>query len=189
PLEHLLNASAFDFPIVTLVALSIAVVGVALGLWARQRWPASVSWPVFKRVAPLFAGEFGLMALYRGLTAFFLLVIERLGAFDRRVFDTTLTGMVRGVLVFIRPCACIDRRIFDAFAHILAGVTLAVVRASGHFDVRRFHGAVRDIGRDFLALGQRVRVAQTGRIENYLLAALAWGLGVLAIAVLVAFLH
>ena len=189
PLERLLSASAFDFPIVMLIALGIAVIGVALGLWARQRWPASVSWPVFKRVAPLFAGEFGLMALYRGLTLFFLWVIERLGAFDRRVFDTALNGIVRGILVFIRACAGVDRRIFDAFADALARTTLAAVRASGRFDVRRFDGAARDIGRGFLALGQRVRVAQTGRIENYLLAALVWGLGVLAIAVLVAFLH
>ena len=189
PLEHLLGASISDFPIVTLVALSIAVVGVVAGLAARQRWPASVSWPIFKRVTPLFAGEFGLMALYRALAAFFLWAVEWLGAFDRRVFDTALGGIVRGVLVFTRACAGIDRSVFDAFAGVLARATLAIVRASGRFDVRRFDGAVRDIGQGFLALGQRVRVAQTGRIENYLLAALTWGLGVLAVAVLVALLH
>jgi hypothetical protein len=93
------------------------------------------------------------------------------------------------VLAFTRVCAGIDRRVFDAFATLLASATLAVVRASGRFDVRRIDVAVRDIGRGFLALGQRVRVAQTGRIENYLLAALVWGLGVLAIAVLATFLR
>jgi NADH-quinone oxidoreductase subunit L len=190
PLEHLLGgASALDFPIVTLLALSIAVIGFAMGLWARQRWPAFISWPVFNRVVPLFTGEFGLKPLYAALTQFFFWLVERLGAFDRRFFDTTLNGVVRGVLGFIRACAGIDRRVFDAFADALASITLAAVRASGRFDVRRFDAAVRDIGEGFLTLGQRVRVAQTGRIENYLLAALAWGLGALAIAVLFSFIR
>jgi NADH-quinone oxidoreductase subunit L len=189
PLAHLLGRSAFDFPIVTLLALSIAVIGVAVGLWARQRWPALISWPVFNRVAPLFTGEFGLKPLYSALTQFFFWLVERLGAFDRRFFDTAQSGIVRGMLIFIRACAGIDRRVFDAFASALASTTLAAVRASGRFDVRRIDAAVRDIGQGFLTLGQRVRVAQTGRIENYLLAALAWGLGALAIAVLFSFIH
>ena len=189
PLAHLLGAVSSDVSLVTALALSIAVIGVAVGLWARQRWPASISWPLFHWAMPLFAGEFGLKSLYRVLTQFFFWLVERLGAFDRRVFDTALGGIVKGVLNFIRACAGIDRRVFDAFAGALANATLAVVRASGRFDVRRFDGAVRDIGQGFLTLGQRVRVAQTGRIENYLLVALAWGLGVLAIAVLVTFLR
>ncbi|MEO6892725.1 MAG: hypothetical protein ABI456_23445, partial [Ktedonobacteraceae bacterium] len=166
-----------------------AVIGVAAGLWARQRWPASLSWPLLNRAAPLLAGEFGLKVLYQALTQFSFWIVARLGAFDRRVFDTALGGIVKGVLVFTRVCAGIERQVFDAFAGALASATLVAVRASGRFDVRRFDGAVRDIGQGFLTLGQRVRVAQTGRIENYLLVALAWGLVVLAIAVLATFLR
>ncbi len=189
PLEHLLGAALPDVSLVTVIALSIAVIGVAAGFWARQRWPASLSWPLLNRAAPLLAGEFGLKVLYQALTQFSFWIVARLGAFDRRVFDTALGGIVKGVLVFTRVCAGIDRQVFDAFAGALASATLVAVRASGRFDVRRFDGAVHDIGQGFLTLGQRVRVAQTGRIENYLLVALAWGLAVLAIAVLATFLR
>ena len=189
PLEHLLGATISDNTLVTVLALGAAFIGVVVGLAARQRWPAMVSWPVLARVAPLFGSEFGLKPLYRALAQVYFWLVERLGAFDRRVFDTTLNGIVKGFFAVIQACAGIDRRVFDAFASALANGTLALVRATGRFDARRFDGAVRDIGRSVLTLGQRVRVAQTGRIENYLLVALAWGLGALAIAVLAAFLR
>lgn len=189
PLEQLLGVATPDVSLVTTLALSIAVIGVAVGLWARQHWPASVSWPLFNWATPLFAGEFGLKNLYRVLTQFSFWIVERLGAFDRSVFDRVLGGIVEGVLVFTRACSEIDRHVFDAFAGVIANATLAIVRSSGRFDVRRFDGAVREIGKGFLTLGQRVRVAQTGRIENYLLLALASALGVLAVAVLATFLR
>ncbi len=189
PLEHLLGVPLPEVPIVTILALATAVGGVVMGLGARLRWPASVSWPVLNRVTPLFAGEFGLKVLYQEVTRLGFRVVAWLGAFDRQVFDTLLGGIVAGVLAFIRGCGSIDRRVFDAFARMLADGTLAVVRASGRFDVRRFDAAVRDLGRGILALGQRVRVAQTGRIENYLLMAFAWGLGVLLVAVAATFVR
>ncbi len=163
PLEQLLGASVPEVAIVTNLALSIAVVGVALGLGARLHWPASVSWPLLNWVAPLFAGEFGLKAFYQACTWLGFWIAELLGAFDRRVFD--------------------------AFATALAHATLMMVRAAGRFDVRQLDAAVRDLGRGILALGQRVRVAQTGRIENYLLMALVWGLGVLLVAVVATFVR
>jgi NADH:ubiquinone oxidoreductase subunit 5 (subunit L)/multisubunit Na+/H+ antiporter MnhA subunit len=189
PLEYLLGATTPEVALVTLLAFGITVIGVAAGLAARRRWPLSISWPIFNPVAPLFAGEFGLKSFYRVLTHGLFWAVERLDTFDRGVFDRINSGIVRGVLVFIRACAGIDRYIFDAFASRLASATLALVRAAGRFDVRRFDGAVRDIGHGFLTLGQRVRGAQTGRIENYLLVALAWCLGVLAFAALVALMR
>jgi hypothetical protein len=38
-------------------------------------------------------------------------------------------------------------------------------------------------------LSQRVRALQTGRIENYLLAVFVWSLGVIAVAIVAAFMH
>ena len=189
PLEHLLGMPLPEVPIVTILALATAVGGVVMGLGARLRWPASVSWPVLNRVTPLFAGEFGLKVLYQEVTRLGFWVVDWLGVFDRQVFDTLLGGIVAGVLAFVRGCGSIDRRVFDAFARMLADGTLAVVRASGRFDVRRFDAAVRDLGRGILALGQRVRVAQTGRVENYLFMAFAWGLGVLLVAVAATFVR
>lgn len=189
PLEHLLGAPVPEVVIVTILALSIAVIGAALGLGARLRWPASISWPLFAWTTPLFASEFGLQPFYRALTRLYFWAVQGLGTFDRRVFDTLLGGIVRGVLAFIRACASIDRHVFDAFAGALAQATLTVVRASGRFDVRRIDVAVQDIGQGFLTLGRRIRVAQTGRVENYLLLALAWGLGVVVVAVLATFIR
>lgn len=189
PLDRLLGAALPEIFLVTAVALVIAVLGVAMGLGARWRWPASISWPVLARVTPLFAGEFGLKILYEGVTWLGFRGVEGLGAFDRLVFDRLLGGIIQGVLAFVRACGGVDRRVFDAFAQSLATVTLAVVRAAGRVDVRRFDAAVRDLGRGILSLGQRVRCAQTGHIENYLLMALVWGLGVLLVAVLATFIR
>jgi len=55
--------------------------------------------------------------------------------------------------------------------------------------VRQLDAAVRDLDRGIFVLSQRVRVAQTGRIENYLLMAFAWGLGVLLVAVVATFVR
>jgi NADH-quinone oxidoreductase subunit L len=187
PLDRLLGATLPEMFLVSLLALAIAVIGVAMGLGARRLWSTSISWPALERVMALFAGEFGLKALYEGITWLGFRVVEGLGAFDRLVFDTLLSRIVQGVLAFVHACGGVDRRVFDAFAQSLATVTLAVVRAAGRFDVRHFDAAVHDLGRSILSLGQRVRGAQTGHIENYLLMALVWVLGILLVAVLATF--
>jgi len=158
PLSRLLGESIPDVPLVTALALAIAVAGVAAGLWAQRVWPRFVVWPTLQPVAKLFTGEFGFKALYRLLAQFSFWIVDGLGTFDRRVFD--------------------------AFARGLARATLALVRASGRFDAQRLDAVVRDLGKGILAFSQRVRALQTGRIDNYLLAVFIWSLGVVAIAVL-----
>ena len=163
PLARLLGVSNPDVTTVTLLALSIAVIGVAAGLAARLACPAEVVWPPLKGVMPLFAGEFGLQAGYRLLTRLAFFVIHGLGAFDRLVFDTLTDDLVKA--------------------------TLALVRASGRFDMQWLDAAIRKLGQDILALSQRVRAWQTGRIENSLLAVFVWSLGVIAVAIVAAFMH
>lgn len=162
-LARLLGASAPDVPTATFITLGIAVIGVALGLYARHVWPMLVAWPVLKGVAGLFGGEFGLKTLYAALTQAGFWLVRQLGTFDRVVFDT--------------------------FADLMTKGTLVVVRAVGRFDVRCIDAAVRDLGQGILALGQRVRVLQTGRIENYLLLVFIWGLGVITVAVIATFVR
>lgn len=142
---------------------SVAVIGVVIGLWMRRVYPASIEWPALTAVLPLFLGEFGLKALYRVLSQLGFVVVKGFGAFDRQVFD--------------------------AFAGGLARATLALVKASGRFDAQWIDAAVKDVGEGILALGQRVRGVQTGRIENYLLLVMVWGLGVIALAVLAVFIR
>ena len=89
----------------------------------------------------------------------------------------------------VKGFGAFDRQVFDAFAAGLTRATLALVRASGRFDAQRIDAAVKDVGEGILALGQRVRGVQTGRIENYLLLVMVWGLGVIALAVLAVFIR
>ncbi|MDQ6659759.1 MAG: NADH-quinone oxidoreductase subunit L [Chloroflexota bacterium] len=186
PLNRLLGTSIPDVPTATILTLSAAGIGVATGLWAQRRWPASVRWPLLQSVTPLFVGEFGMKALYSTLTQAAFWIVGVLGTCDRLVFDTLITTIIRGVLLVVRTCSTLDRRIFDAFAGTIAKATVTLVRASARFDARQVDGAVRDLGQSILALGQRVRVLQTGRIENYLLMVFVWGLGVMVLAVLAA---
>jgi NADH:ubiquinone oxidoreductase subunit 5 (subunit L)/multisubunit Na+/H+ antiporter MnhA subunit len=160
PLSRLLGERIPDVPLVTALALALAVAGVAAGLGARQVWPRFVVWPVLEPVTKLFTGELGFKTLYRVFTQLGFWIIGWLGTFDRVVFDTLTRSLVRGVLFVVRACAGIDRRALDA--------------------------VLRDLGEGILTFSQRVRALQTGRIENYLLAVLVWGLGVIAIAVLAA---
>ena len=163
PLARLLGVAAPDVPTATIITLSIAVLGVALGLYARHIWPTLVEWPIFTPVRPLFSGEFG-------LKSFYLLVAH-------------------GGVWTVQQLALFDHIVFDGFADLVMHATLAFVRACGRFDVRRIDRAVQDVGQGILALGQRVRVLQTGRIENYLLIVFIWGLGVIAVAVVATFVR
>ncbi len=61
---------------------------------------------------------------------------------------------------------------------------LVAIRASARFDIHGLDAAFNGLGQALLAASQRVRSAQTGRIENYLLAVCAWGVGVIAVAAL-----
>jgi hypothetical protein len=158
PLTRLLGVAAPDAPTATIITLAIAVLGVIPGFVARQRWPAQVEWPLLTPVMPLFLGEFGLKPLY--------------------------ALIARGCIWMVQQVATFDRVVFDGFAELITRATLAFVRACGRFDVRRIDTAVRDLGQGILIAGQRIRVLQTGRIENYLLIVFVWGLGVIAVAVL-----
>ncbi|MDQ2809214.1 MAG: hypothetical protein M3Z04_20260, partial [Chloroflexota bacterium] len=67
----------------------------------------------------------------------------------------------------------------------LARTTLGAVRLGARFDTRRVDAGFTGLGSALLEVGSRVRRLQTGRIENYLLLLCAWGLGVVAVAVVI----
>lgn len=183
PLDALLGATVPDVPVATALTLSVAIVGVGVGVWARFMWPRTVVWPVLEGIAPFFTAEFGLRPLYRLITRLGFAMSFTLGAVDRHVFDTIVGGILATIRGSTRFLSGFDRRVFDACADGLAKITLAVVRASGRFDLRQIDGAVQSFGREVLTFGQKVRVLQTGRIENYLLIVFVWAIGVVALAV------
>ena len=157
PLASLLGGEAPRVPVVTALALSVAVVGAGVGLWARRVWPEAVVWPSLRRLAPAAGSEFGLVHAYRVATRAGLMLVGWAGLFDRGVFDRA--------------------------ANWLAVKALRAVRWVGWFDLRRLDGAVCGFANGLLYLGQRVRVLQTGRIENYLLVIFLWGLAALVAGV------
>lgn len=163
PLAHLLHTAAVDVPVATTITLIIAFFGVMVGIAARLAWPRFVVWPVLKPVSGVLTGEFGLRVLYALIARFGVWSADRLYAFDHFVFDGLANALVRA--------------------------TLSLTKVSEQFDARAINAAVMDMGRGVLAFGQRVRTLQTGHIENYLLVALLWSVGVVAVALVAAFLH
>ncbi|GAC1683098.1 MAG: NADH-quinone oxidoreductase subunit L [Ktedonobacteraceae bacterium] len=163
PLSHLLGGRILDASTATVLTLAIAILGVVVALLARFAWPQSLVWPALQTVQPLLSGEFGFKAFYR--------LVARLGLLSAALLNT------------------FDTRIFERFAGAVARATVSVVRVSGRVDVHGFDDTVKDLGQTILALGQRVRVLQTGRIENYLLLVFMWGIGVVALAVLATLLR
>lgn len=189
PLATFLGARRPDVPIATWLALGIAVIGGTVGLWARFVWPRAVILPLFTRLRPVFAGEFGLQVLYRGVAAFGRWSTSALGLFDRGAFGATTDGLVAAFLSAVRGLGALDRSIFDAFAAAIASGTLKMVRISGRFDLRVIDASIVAWGKDLLAGSQRLRRLQTGRIENYLLVVFFWCLGVIALAVFLTMVH
>jgi len=184
PLSHLLQGRIPDVPTATVLTLALAVLGVAIGLLARFAWPGSLVWPALQTIQPLLLGEFGFKALYRLVAQLGLRFAALLDTFDATVFGTLNRGAVNGLLALVHACAAFDSHTFERFAGAIARATVSVVRVSGRVDVHGFDDTVKDLGQNILALGQRVRVLQTGHIENYLLLVFVWGIGVVALAVL-----
>jgi NADH-quinone oxidoreductase subunit L len=183
PLSRLLSVSTPDTSVVTVLALTVALLGVACGLWARWNWREAVVWPPLLRVQPVLIEEFGLKACYRLIASMSFRCITLLGTFDRLVFDTIIDGIVAGVLDFTHLCSRVDRQVFDTFASSLARATLALVSVSNRFDIRVIDRSLTSFSQDVLRLSQRLRRLQTGRIENYMLVVFLWGVAVVAVAV------
>ncbi len=157
PLSLLIGVPTPEVVASTALALTVATAGSALGLWARWVWPREVLWPPLRPFARTFATEFGMIPLYA--------LSSRAG------------------LATVRAAATVDAAIFDPLGNWLAEALLRLVRWANRFDLRGLDAAVREFARSTLRFGGLVRRVETGRIENYLLAMLIWGIGVALAAV------
>jgi hypothetical protein len=185
PLGRLLGAEAPEAGLVTTSALVVAVVGVGLGLWARTAWSDTIVWPPLARVGGLFASEAGLKTLYHSLARLGLRAMEAASDVDRRTFDP-LGSRVAGIAMHaVQRARSFDEAIFGAAAARTAASMLTAVEAGRRLDLRGIEAAIERFGHALLAVSQRLRALQTGRIENYLLAVFVWGLGLIALAALI----
>jgi len=185
PLSRLLATPTPEVPWATALGLAVAAAGAAAGLAARYAWPAAIIWPPLVRVAPILAGEFGLVALYRLVPRAVYTVARTLDRFDRVVFDRVAGAGARSTLRAVGGAGRIDRKVFDAGGDAVVWATLAGVQIGGQFDLRRLDAAFNNLGAAILTFGARVRRLQTGRVENYLLVLFAGAIGVLLLAALV----
>ncbi len=156
PLSRFFGVPTPESAIATVLGLGVAIIGVGAGLWARLLWPTNLIWPPIERVAPALADEFGLGALYRAVPRLGLWAATALSDFDRSVFDKSTNRIAAG--------------------------TLTAIRAGARFDLYRLDALFNGFAAGVLAISQRVRTLQTGRIENYLFLIFAWGLGALVLA-------
>ncbi len=185
PLSRLLAAPTLAAFVPTVLGLITAVVGLGLGLLAGRAWPGSVIWPPLVQIAPLLAGEFGLVRLYQVLPMLVLAVSRAVAAFDDTVFNPLGPQVAGAARRVARGAGRVEGAVFDAAATALAQTTLVAVRLGARFDTRRVDAGFTGLGSALLGVGSRVRRLQTGRIENYLLLLCAWGLGVVVVAVVI----
>ncbi len=152
PLSWLMAAESPEVVVNTALALTVAVVGSALGLAARWVWPRTVLWPPFRPLEAPLLEEAGMVPLYR--------LSSRAG------------------LAVVEAAAVVDARVFDPVGNRLAEGLLWVVRRVNRFDLGGLDRGVRDFAGGTLRFSDLIRRLQTGRIENYLLAVLIWGIGI-----------
>lgn len=214
PLAAILGAPLPEVPVATLIAVAVALIGVAVGVAAYGRSRASIVSGWRHRVADASRAGFGSAAVYRATARGAVLTSRALLGVDRRVFDPVaggaaalirrLTARARGVdqAVFDRRAPALaglvrrgvtharamDLWVFDATADRLARAMLSLVRASRHVDLARVDAAFDAAGNALLRAGQRLRAIQTGRVYNYFVPVFAWSIGALVVtAVVIAF--
>jgi hypothetical protein len=107
-----------------------------------------------------------------------------MASIDRRVFDAAAQRVASGALGIIRNAARFDRGVFDAGAARATIFTLRAIRAAAQFDVKRIDIFVSDAASRVLALSERLRRLQTGRVENYLLPLFVWTVFLVVLAAL-----
>jgi NADH-quinone oxidoreductase subunit L len=142
------------------VILAAYVAALAAWALARSRYHGrEADWVERERRAPLFqvsTAAFGVDAIY----------------------TRTVVPLVRALSELL---ADIDRRVVDGLVHFAALATRATGWIVGRVDDDVVDGAVRALSEGTLHAGERLRRAQTGRIQSYVYAIAA---GVLAVAFL-----
>lgn len=208
PLGHLLGVPVPEVPAATILALTVAALGVGLGWVAHRTWGGALIWPPIRPLAPALERGLGFPGLYAALARGSIVAVDGVRVLDRTVFEPLGGRLARGVTAAVRGARMLDLSVFEPLGHriashvrgavrrvrrIDAGVfdaatdaltrgVLAGLRASGRFDLRRLDATFDAGGAAVVRLGQRLRSTQTGRVYNYFVAIFVWSLGAILIA-------
>ncbi len=149
--------------VVTVFAISIAVIGFAIGAAFPDRFRL-----------PGWETEFGLRTATDAVGRLGLGIVGAAARVDATVMDPIPNRAAAALLRAIRGAAGLDRATFDRVATLASRAALQFIRAARSFDIRALDEFVRKLGDGTLRAGQAVRRLQTGRIENYLLMIYTW---------------
>ncbi|MHB1843865.1 MAG: NADH-quinone oxidoreductase subunit L [Deltaproteobacteria bacterium] len=143
-------------------------VGVATAGWLFARWMyVTGENPLPERMLELFPG------------------VHRV-IFNKYYVDELYRGtVVRAAMVLKDLFYWFDRVVIDGAVTVAAWVVRFVANVDGAIDKYLVDGAVNLVANLLLAMGRRLRRVQSGRIENYLMGALAGALVVVAVNYLV----
>ena len=149
--------------VVTVFAISIAVIGFAIGAAFPDRFRL-----------PGWETEFGLRTATDAVGRLGLGIVGAAARVDATVMDPIPNRAAATLVRGIRSAAGLDRATFDRVATLASRAALQFIRAARSFDIRALDEFVRKLGDGTLRAGQAVRRLQTGRIENYLLMIYTW---------------
>jgi NADH-quinone oxidoreductase subunit L len=166
PLAHLLGSDVPESSTSAVLAIGIALLGVAVGLLVGRRRGSSAEW------APgawVLRGELGLVRAYETVTAVVFGLVRAAERIEKLIFAPVAERLARGALRIVGGLDRIDARVLAQGAVSVARHTLDVARAASYAEGKGIDGAVREGARALLGATDGARAAQTGRIENYLL--------------------
>jgi NADH-quinone oxidoreductase subunit L len=93
--------------------------------------------------------------------------------------------VIRGVTLLSRACSVFDQVVIDGAVNGVATVGRFICNIEGAIDVYLVDGAVNFFADGVLRIGNRLRRIQSGRIQQYLYAAVAGALAVIGISYLI----
>jgi len=81
--------------------------------------------------------------------------------------------VIAGTLLISKISSLFDMKVIDGFVNAVARITTSFAFGNGRFDIKIIDGMVNLVARVIGFFGAQLRTIQTGRVQNYILMALA----------------
>ena len=165
-----------EWPTRALVLMStgVAMLGIGTGWWIYGRPSVVLNTRVWKqRFAPLYGALIQKLyfdIVYEGVIVRpYMLVTERLAAFDRSGIDAFVNAAARAWAMVSGWASRFDAVVLDGMVRFLGVVGLTTSRYFARFDRSVVDGAVDGVGHGVTEAGGGVRRMLTGNVQTYLL--------------------
>ena len=81
--------------------------------------------------------------------------------------------MIAGTLLISKISSLFDSKVIDGFVNGVSRITVSFSFGNGRFDLKIIDGMVNQVARVIGFFGAQLRTIQTGRVQSYILMALA----------------